>query len=196
MSQTIKQSLSACIDGEATNEELRRVIDETLSNEELKRDWADYSSISAVLRGDKLTVEKELPDWNKLAASFPDDSNIVSLQNRGRVNRRTMVRSASVVLGLAATLVLGIAFLSPFFPGADDQATNLADSQTTSAEGIASNDPVDVSGVRASNVVNLPDDMQERHMQYLLEHDKNVTVVSGTPLTIPKVVSRKASTTP
>ena len=113
MAQALNESLSACFDGEAPRDELRRVLDESNSSEDLRGDWLCYSSISAVLRGEKLSSLKCPRNWEELAERIPDDHNIVALQGKRRVNRKSMIGGATAILAMAATLVIGVYVLNP-----------------------------------------------------------------------------------
>ena len=53
MSEKLKESLSAVIDGEADEFELRRVLDEIGRNDQLTASWERYHMIGSVLRGER-----------------------------------------------------------------------------------------------------------------------------------------------
>lgn len=50
LQQTLKESLSALVDGQATDLEMRRVLRESESNGELRRLWGRYQMVSAAIR--------------------------------------------------------------------------------------------------------------------------------------------------
>lgn len=187
MAQALQESLSACMDGEAENNELRRVLDESNSNEELRSDWRCYSAISAVLRGERLSSLDNPPKWDEEAARIPDDYNIVALQGRRRVNRKTAVGGVSV-LALAATLVLGVFFLTPDRGDLRNQSLAVSDDQVNASGGDALGA---VQAPRTGNVVSIPSDIQQKQLQYLIEYD----LYNRAPLPHPQVTSRKASIT-
>ena len=56
MSDKLKESLSAVIDSEADEFELRRVLDEIGKNIELRETWDRYHLVSSVIRGDRKVV--------------------------------------------------------------------------------------------------------------------------------------------
>ncbi len=186
MAQALQESLSACMDGEAQNNELRRVLDEANSSDELRRNWRCYSAISAVLRGEKLSSLEDPPKWKEEAARIPDDYNIVALQGRRRVNRKTAVGSVSV-LALAATLVIGVFFLMPDRPDSANQPLAVSDDQVN----LVSPSGGDVQSPRTSNVISIPSDIQQKQLQYLFEYD----LYNSSPIPHPQVTSRKASLT-
>ena len=55
MSEQLKESLSAVMDGEADEFEIRRVLDEATSDAELRGVWERYHLIGSVLRGEGRT---------------------------------------------------------------------------------------------------------------------------------------------
>ena len=54
MSEKLKESLSAVMDGEADEFELRRVLDEVSKDAELASSWDRYHLIGSVMRGERL----------------------------------------------------------------------------------------------------------------------------------------------
>lgn len=52
MNDRIKESLSALVDGEADELEIRRVLNQTENDEALREQWARYQQIGSVLRGE------------------------------------------------------------------------------------------------------------------------------------------------
>ena len=189
MAQTLNESLSACFDGEAQRDELRRVLDGSNSSEDLRKDWRCYSSISAVLRGEKLSSVESPRNWDELAERIPDDHNIVALQGKRRVNRKSLVGGASAILAMAATLVIGIYVLNPIDDEPASQSLAVSDDQvlTDSSSSQVQTPP------STGTLVNLPLDIQQQHLEKLVVHDANAFVSGSTPITIPQVVTRKAS---
>ncbi|MFM7119618.1 MAG: sigma-E factor negative regulatory protein, partial [Gammaproteobacteria bacterium] len=53
MTEQLKQSLSAVIDGEADAFELRRVLDELDRDADLRATWSRYHLIGSVIRGER-----------------------------------------------------------------------------------------------------------------------------------------------
>lgn len=189
MAQTLNESLSACFDGEAQRDELRRVLDGSNSSEDLRKDWRCYSSISAVLRGEKLSSVESPRNWDELAERIPDDHNIVALQGKRRVNRKSLVGGASAILAMAATLVIGIYVLNPIDDESQSQSLAVSDDQvlTDSASSQVQAPP------STGTLVSLPLDIQQQHLEKLVVHDANAFVSGSTPITIPQVITRKAS---
>lgn len=189
MAQTLNESLSACFDGETQRDELRRVLDESDSNEDLRGQWHCYGSISAVLRGEKLSSLKSPRNWDELAARIPDDHNIVALQGKRRVNRRSMVGGVTAILAMAATLVIGVYVLNPGSDSLTDQTLAVSDDQILNeSTGTPLQDPTSTG-----TVVNLPLEIKQQHLEKLVVHDANAFASGTAPISIPQVVSRKVS---
>ncbi len=77
MSEKLKESLSAVIDGEADEFELRRVLDEMNRDERLAGSWERYHVIGAVLRGERATVGEGMRErvWAQFRAD-PEDGPV------------------------------------------------------------------------------------------------------------------------
>ena len=68
MSEKLKESLSAVIDGEADEFELRRVLDEMNRDDMLVGSWERYHVIGSVLRGQQASVSVTMRErvWAEL----------------------------------------------------------------------------------------------------------------------------------
>lgn len=68
MSEKLKGSLSAIIDGEADEFELRRVLDEIDKNADLRSTWERYHLIGARIRGERIDTREALRQrvWDAL----------------------------------------------------------------------------------------------------------------------------------
>lgn len=68
MSETLKEALSAVVDDEADEFELRRVLDELDKDAELRGLWSRYHLVGSVLRGERPTAADTLRErvWNSL----------------------------------------------------------------------------------------------------------------------------------
>jgi sigma-E factor negative regulatory protein RseA len=78
MSEKLKESLSAVIDGEADEFELRRVLDEIGRDESLASSWERYHVIGSVLRGERTVSGFGMREriWAELMAD-PESEAIV-----------------------------------------------------------------------------------------------------------------------
>ncbi len=116
MSEKLRESLSAVVDDEADDFELRRVIDEVGKSSELKATWDRYHLVSAIMRAEHSPAGAELRErvWAELdfeaesdaagtadvAISAPEPQR----QGRGGLNRASGFAVAAAV-ALAVVLV-------------------------------------------------------------------------------------------
>lgn len=75
MSEKLKESLSAVIDGEADEFELRRVLDEMGRNDQLALCWERYHVIGSVIRGERTMSVTDMRErvWAELQAEPETD---------------------------------------------------------------------------------------------------------------------------
>ena len=68
MSEKLKESLSAVIDGEADEFELRRVLDEVGKDAGLQQSWDRYHLIGAAMRRERVLAADRIRDavWAEL----------------------------------------------------------------------------------------------------------------------------------
>jgi sigma-E factor negative regulatory protein RseA len=73
MSEKLKESLSAVIDGEADEFELRRVLDEVGKDVALQKSWDRYHLIGSVMRGERLVGTHAMREriWAELQGEEP-----------------------------------------------------------------------------------------------------------------------------
>ena len=67
MTDTLRQSLSALVDQEATEFEARKILDATKSRGDLKEYWAACQAISSTMRGEAMLVRVS---WIELTRSL------------------------------------------------------------------------------------------------------------------------------
>ena len=116
MSEQLKESLSAAMDGEAGEFELKRVLNELSSNEELRGSWERYHLVRSLLRRELGSgAPADLPErlWARIEAdeSFeqvPDGS----LEGHSRRRWLGPVTGVAVAAAVAFTVVMGVS-LSP-----------------------------------------------------------------------------------
>jgi negative regulator of sigma E activity len=127
MSEKLKESLSAVIDGEADEFELRRVLDEMNRDDVLAASWERYHVIGSVLRGERTTIGVAMRDrvWAELqadpeqgAALSSVDAEIVASEARETASPRRQWMPAAVAATMALTVMVGFLGYSGF-----DQST-------------------------------------------------------------------------
>ena len=72
MSEQLRESLSALMDGEANAFEVRRVLDEVRRDAELRHVWDRWQRVSAALQGGAVPSESDLAD--RVWANLQDDA--------------------------------------------------------------------------------------------------------------------------
>lgn len=118
MSEQLKESLSAVMDGEADEFEIRRVLNEAAEDSELRGVWERYHLVRSVMRGEgrKLgarTLGREF--WEQIDAdtvavtseTAPDDSEPDTRSSTTRRTWNQRIAGVAVAAGVAAAVVVG-----------------------------------------------------------------------------------------
>ena len=158
-----KESLSALVDGEASEIEVHRLVREFNSDDDLRKTWLIYQKIRSVVRGERRGLE--LDEQRRL---FGRISDAVQIEDGHHVlvdKRIVRTSRLAAFLGVAACLVVAV-FLSLLNPEMGS-APEVADSIL---------EPTDVQlGVpetQASELVELDEEKQRRLRTYLNQHDR------------------------
>ncbi len=118
MSETLRESMSAVIDGEADEFEVRRVLDEVEHDDELREKWHRYHLLGAVLRGESLAdprTRTELAGW--MTGSDTDDVEPEPLDEESDPPTKTKSAWSDWVIrgGIAVAVALSLVFGVQFF---------------------------------------------------------------------------------
>ena len=120
MSEKLKESLSAAVDGEADEFELLRVLDETGKDAALAKSWERYHLIGAVMRDEQVSLATSMreriwaevqPDADALVADRP----VVSIAEESPPPRKTGLgrwASLAVAASVAVAVVIGFGDLT------------------------------------------------------------------------------------
>ncbi len=108
MSGKLRESLSALLDGEVSQFEVRQVLREVRRDPQLQEAWQRFSRVSAAMRGDSVKVSNDLADsvWASLQDAAEPTSNLAqdaSLSLMPHPNRRRLMAMA-----VAASAVLAV----------------------------------------------------------------------------------------
>ena len=115
MSEKLKESLSAVVDDEADEFELRRVLDELVKDPALKENWERYHLIGTVLRDERgasgVLRERVWRELSMAAREHADNEADTGLPGiaeppRSRLGRRWS--SVAIAAGVAAAVVIGV----------------------------------------------------------------------------------------
>ena len=118
MSEQLKESLSAVMDGEADEFEIRRVLNETANDSELRGVWERYHLVHSVMRGEGRTRGADRLSarfWTQIDAGearvgesiAPVDATTTSLARSNWMRWGQRVAGAAVAAGVAAAVVIG-----------------------------------------------------------------------------------------
>ncbi len=105
MTDKMRESLSAVMDGEADELELQRVLRQIGEDEPLRQTWMRYHAASAAVSGQTVThVHVDIS--SRVRAALDDDADARSADSRWQAWRRPLA-SFAVAASVAATVVLG-----------------------------------------------------------------------------------------
>lgn len=117
MSEKLRESLSATVDDEADEFELRRVLDEMEKDDELRGTWERFHLIGAVLRRERPVLKNDLRDrvWAELdlGKEPPDADRSQSggeqpLSGGRDARRHRLGRSTGVAVAAGAAVVVAV----------------------------------------------------------------------------------------
>ena len=138
MSEKLKESLSAVIDGEADEFELRRVLDEMSRDEHLAGSWERYHVIGSVLRGQRASVSVAMRDrvWTELQSSPDETENLAELDIVAAERPAAAIsRPKWVPVAVAATVALAVVVGFIGFQGGEQVVPEVAETtEPVSAE--------------------------------------------------------------
>ena len=168
MTDTKRESLSALIDGEASEIEVHRLLREFRSAEGLVDRWAIYQQVRTTVRRGAEPVSSLTPAHHQ--ALFDRISDAIDAEDAHQRAPLAATSSTRVVLGtlaLAASLVVAI-FIGVQQP---EDATNLVDAgQSTPVEVQTVSNTV--ADQQTPELVELDEEKQRRLRAYLNQHDR------------------------
>ena len=137
MSEKLRESLSAAMDGEADAFELRRVLDEAKSNPELRGFWYRQHLLQNVLQGGRVNAqprlrERLLMEMQELSRDEPVASNMIA---EPAIRSRTVNAWLGRITGVAVAMVTAVVVMTngDFFTneldGADLPAVAIGNAQ-------------------------------------------------------------------
>ena len=200
MSDSMKSSLSAFIDGETSPEESEQVVQRLIEDEALQSEWKNYHAVASVLRKEDVSSMQSPTDWDALAAELPENGDILQFQPRNRF--KSMLVHGGIGAGIAACIMVAVFLI-------------LSDPPTESDPSLAFSTPTDGNTLEAIPIEELPlqplsfnesfsmtvspisPDIREELRQMTLEalhaYDISRSGISGSVMPAASVVSRKVS---
>ena len=205
MTDTLRQSLSALVDQEATEFEARKILDATKSRGDLKEYWAACQAISSTMRGeamlgasilDRVNAELDgVTEANPIADGHSDDiaPHVTFLPSKDPLPNRfvALTGQLAVAASIAFAVVIGVKVVTPV----ETQPT-VASSEPL--EIIKFQMPVQKETVSVDGMTNAQEvikrrpvarilteqDMKQlvsnRLSSYLVRHAENTAVIGGT----------------
>lgn len=200
MSDSLKTSLSAFVDGEASTDESAQLLQQLAEDEELRTEWKNYHSIAAVLRNEDVSNLQSPTDWDTLAEELPANGDVLPFRARSRV--KSMLVHGGIGAGLAACIMVALFFM--FAKDASESASNLANNNTTNdsvSEALASGDiaqqPFPFDGSFESSGLMIPPEIREHLHQIMLDalfgHDISLSGIQQSLMHDANVLSRNVS---
>ena len=108
MSERLRESLSAVMDGEANELELERILSRIAKDDELRQTWVRYSAVRSVNEGGHI-ANLSLDVSQGVAAAILRDSDGPALNKPAGMAQRLLkpLASFAVAASVAATVVIG-----------------------------------------------------------------------------------------
>jgi len=189
MSEQLKESLSAVMDGEADEFEIRRVLNEAAEDSELRGVWERYHLVRSVMRGEgrklgKGTLGREF--WAQIDAEVTTTSSeVVPIEVEPEPSRSTprwawvqRVAGIGVAAGVAAAVVIVFGGRSSGDADVAVQSPQVAQVQQSDVQTM----PValvDQDGQPVDDVYPSASDIQ-RAQAYMLHHAHQVALTNQT----------------
>ena len=187
MTEQLDEALSAALDGEADEFELRRVLDETAKHEALRDTWDRYHRVSDYLSvGDAEAVRPrnfanmQQSVWEAIGGDMADSDDdasvesVVAISSASKANKGTNWSGRLLGFGVAATVAFAVMMVSGVFTGGQTVGTpGVADAQTPA--------PISLDSEIS------PEDLK-RNAQYIRHHVQHTAVSANNGLTSGKMV--------
>lgn len=189
MTEVRKESLSALIDGEASEIEVHRLVREFRSDDTLTASWAVYQKIRTTARRDvdPLTIDHHHQLFERIASAVEaEEQHDVAIGQAGKSSQKVLFGG----LALAASLVVAV-FVGVQQPGQSETgaAPVAAASPTVISPSVIGTQPVSAQPVSSQTVpsqiavtnfanenapelVELDEEKQKRLRAYLQQHDR------------------------
>ena len=205
MTDTLRQSLSALVDQEATEFEARKILDATKSRGDLKEYWAACQAVSSTMRGeavlgtsilDRVNAELDgVTEANPIADGHGDDvaPHVTFLPTKDPLPNRfvALTGQLAVAASIAFAVVIGVKVVAPV----ETQPTVVSSEpleiikfqmpvqkETVSVDGMTNAQEV-IKRRPVARILTEQDMKQlvsNRLSSYLVRHAENTAVIGGT----------------
>lgn len=200
MSDAMKSSLSAFIDGETSAEESAQVVQRLIEDEDLQSEWKNYHAMASVLRNEDVSSMQSPMDWDALAAELPENGDILQFQPRNRF--KSMLVHGGIGAGIAACIMVAVFLILSDPPTESDSSLAIGTpNDGGTLEAIPIKDPplqpLSFNESFSITVSPISPDIREELRQMTLEalhaYDISRSGISGSVMPAASVVSRKVS---
>lgn len=205
MTETLRQSLSALVDYEATEFEAWKIVDATKSRGDLKAYWASCQAISGTMRGETLVgfslldrINAELDGVSEAkpivdASNHQSDPHVTFLPAKEALPNRfaALTGQLAIAASIAFAVVIGVKVVAPVGTQPSVAVAEPLEvikfqmpvqKETVSVDGMTSQQ--DVVQRRPVARILTEQDMKQlvsnRLTPYLIRHAENTAVVGGT----------------
>lgn len=181
MTETRRESLSALIDGEASEIEVHRLVREFRDDESLTESWAVYQQIRATVRARSDNAgHLDASQHEALLGRISDavHAEDTFTESAGKNTHNKMGSSMKVLggsLALAASLVVAVFVGVQTQTGGDAEQTLAGETPATSVAQLASTPAVQVTPVSTAapqELMELDEEKQRRLRAYLNQHER------------------------
>jgi sigma-E factor negative regulatory protein RseA len=188
MSDQLKESLSAVMDGEADEFEMRRTLDEMSNDPALRGVWERYHLVGSLLRGEGRGTANSLGErfWSRIdggeGADDAVESTLAAVPAKGRrwTQWGQRVAGVAVAAGVAAAVVVG--FRVDQVPVVDTAKVGVVESAVPSASMALFDDETRGQAMPAAL------DVQRAHA-YMLHHARHVALNNRSVVPFVKVAA-------
>jgi sigma-E factor negative regulatory protein RseA len=177
VTDTNRESLSALIDGEASELEVHRLVREFGADESLTSSWTMYQQVRTTVRSgrDELSVSEHQVLLSRISASIEaEDTHQTVTQSNSSSPKRVMVGSLALAASLVVTIFIGIQE-----PATDAQIAASSERAPIDVQTVAHTASPGVSAGTQSGsasltpeLVELDEEKQRRLRAYLNQHDR------------------------
>jgi len=116
-----KETLSALIDGEASEIEVHRLLRQLAADDSLRPSWINYLQVRAVVRGEKvIDTGRHLDLYRRISAAIVDEEDYALAPADPSIPMRRFYKPAAA-LAVAASLVVAVFVGMNLAPGTGDE---------------------------------------------------------------------------
>jgi sigma-E factor negative regulatory protein RseA len=184
MDERLKESISALLDDEANELEIRRILNKS-GDDELKSLWGRYNKVSDVLSSGRHEYDHfsplDIDISSRISQAIDDEGELELTDHDSSVEPKTPQANFMRWMGVAAVLVLTVSLaFNPF-----SQDTDIEDEQLIASVGFERGKPLD-AGLSVLDGQALAPEHARKLNEYLLRHAGN-SVTGGRSGLMPLV---------